>query len=163
MMRPTIPQLLLVAAGAAACAVLLSLSAPRWRALETDVRGGPTAPVVPPGRDATREPTVATVAPTLEEVRLRLVAARGDCWLVIRSGSAQGPIRFAGILQRGAAAQARGRRLWVSLGAAANLDATLNGRRLRSFPTGTIDVVVTPDGVSQAPSAGDPAPEVTPS
>jgi Domain of unknown function (DUF4115) len=87
-------------------------------------------------------------------VTLRLAAARGDCWIVIRSASSKGAVRYVGTLEHGAALQARGARLWVSLGAAGNLDATLNGKRLHRFPTGTIDLIVTGTGVRQAALVG---------
>jgi hypothetical protein len=62
--------------------------------------------------------------------------------------SATGKLLFAGNLEQGKSIRFTKKRLWVAFGAGANLDVTLNGRRVESFPTGTAAVVVTAKGVS---------------
>ena len=80
--------------------------------------------------------------------KLVLTAARGDCWLEARVSSATGKLLFAGTLEQGRSIRLTRSRLWVAFGAGANLEVTLNGRRVESFPTGTAAVRVTAKGVS---------------
>ena len=160
MRRPTTPELLFVVAGAATCVAFLFLSVPLWR--QYHAHAVSVAAPAPPVRSGTpRPPTTAPAARRAPHrvaagaVTLRLEAARGSCWIVIRSTSNKGAVRYVGTLEQGASLRARGVRLWVSLGAAGNLDATLNGKRLRKLPTGTIDLIVTTNGVRRAPSPAD--------
>jgi hypothetical protein len=97
--------------------------------------------------------TVTTAAPaepgtTVAPVRLAVTAARGDCWIDARAGSAAGKVIFAGTLTQGRSLHFKRKRLWLSVGAGANLDVRLNGRRVADFPFGTATVVVTAGGVS---------------
>jgi hypothetical protein len=80
-------------------------------------------------------------APVPTSGRLVLTAARGDCWLVVRAGSAGGRVLFSGTLFRSRTVSFQGRKFWISLGAASNVDARFNGKRLRGFPTGTANVL----------------------
>jgi hypothetical protein len=105
-------------------------------------------------RDVTT--TVTTAAPaepaaTVAPVRLAVTAARGDCWIDARAGSAAGKGIFAGTLTQGHSLRFRRKRLWLSVGAGANLDVRLNGRRVADFPSGTATVLVTARGVRSAP------------
>ena len=76
-----------------------------------------------------------------------VTALRGDSYLEIRAGSPKGPVRWAGILQRGDSAEAVGKRLWIRMGAAQNVDVIVNGEPATSLPIPTGDVVVTADGI----------------
>ncbi len=82
-------------------------------------------------------------------VKLALTAARGDCWVSIRSGGATGKLLFQGTLDRGKTIRYVGRRFWLQFGDAPseNLDVKLNGRLVRDFPTERSVVVVSPRGV----------------
>jgi hypothetical protein len=84
---------------------------------------------------------------------LTLTAARGDCWLSVRAGTPDGKVLYEGTLVSGRTIQLAGARLWVRMGAAANLDLTLNGKRVAGLAAGTADLVVTPSGVRPASSA----------
>jgi hypothetical protein len=102
------------------------------------------------------EETVPTVteATTTEAApppppKLILTAARGECYLVVRRGSAEGEVLYEGILAQGGALDFAGARFWLRLGASANLDATLAGKALE-LPVGTVDVVVTRAGARLA-------------
>ena len=86
--------------------------------------------------------------PAVAPVRLALTASRGDCWVEARTGSAAGKIIFAATLAQGRSLHFRRKRLWLSVGAGANLDVRLNGRPVADFPSGTATVVVTAAGVS---------------
>jgi hypothetical protein len=81
---------------------------------------------------------------------LVLTAARGDCWLSARSGSAEGRVLYEGTLLSGRSLRLDGAQVWVRFGAAANVDVTLNGRETAPLPAGTGDVVVTAKGIRPA-------------
>jgi cytoskeleton protein RodZ len=83
--------------------------------------------------------------------RLVLVAAGGDCWLSVRTGSREGRVLYEGMLREGDSLPVAGKRLWIRIGAPWNLEARLNGRVLSSLPTDTGNVFVTPAGLSPAP------------
>jgi hypothetical protein len=85
--------------------------------------------------------------------RLDVVAARGASWLVVRSGSARGPVLFAGILARGRSVHFRKPGLWLQLGAASNVELRANGARPSRRLFGTLDAVVTRSGFCQVPLA----------
>lgn len=66
---------------------------------------------------------------------LRLVAARGDCWLEIHASSQRGRLLYQGILRRGSWLAFVRRFLWIRMGAPLNLDVRLNGKPLRLAST----------------------------
>jgi cytoskeletal protein RodZ len=117
-----------------------------------DVPQTVTARVTVPAEAAERAPASGTPPakrPASPAANLLLTAARGDCWLEARVSSATGKLLFTGNLEQGRSIRlTKTRRLWVAFGAGANLDVTLNGRRVEGFPTGTAAVVVTAKGVS---------------
>ena len=114
-----------------------------------------SAPTAAPVEETTPVVPVASrpVAPAparASTVALVLTAARGDCWVSLRSGSADGKVLYEGVLVSGRTVRAKAPQLWIRLGAAANLDITLNGKRAAALPAGTIDVVATPKGIGPA-------------
>jgi hypothetical protein len=68
---------------------------------------------------------------------------------MVRSVSAQGPVLFEGVLTAGAIRRFAGSRLWLRVGAGANLDARVNGRPLNLL-AGTFTALVTPGGLRPA-------------
>jgi hypothetical protein len=86
-----------------------------------------TTPVAPPAR-----PSISTIV---------LTAARGDCWVLARDGSSTGPVVYEGLLQQGSSTRLKAKRLWLSLGAAANVDVVIDGKP-EELPGGTVEVVV---------------------
>jgi hypothetical protein len=80
---------------------------------------------------------------------LVLTATRGECYLVVRRGSADGDVLYEAILPQGGAVDFAGPRLWLRLGASTNLDATLDGKPIK-LPEGTVDVLVTRAGARLA-------------
>jgi uncharacterized protein DUF4115 len=86
-------------------------------------------------------PTSTAIAPTTE---LRLRAVR-DTWLAVRP-AATGSTVYEGILQAGETKSFTGTAFWVRFGAASNVFATLNGKRL-SLPGGTYSVPITAAGL----------------
>ncbi len=87
----------------------------------------------------------ARSAPTT--ARLVLTAARGRCWLMVRRGSASGPLVFESTVAQGQTVRFTVGRLWIRVGAPWNLSATLSGKPLQ-LPATIGDVVVTPHGTS---------------
>jgi hypothetical protein len=100
-----------------------------------------------PVRRTTPTPTpTATPTPTRPPTPLASVvvtAARGDSWILARLGSENGRLLDERVLAQGESATLRGARVWLSLGAAGNVDVTVNGAE-RELPTGTVTVVLGP-------------------
>jgi cytoskeletal protein RodZ len=90
----------------------------------------------PPARRTTSVAGKKVARPT----RVVVVAVRGDSWIEARSGDAAGAVLYRGNLQHGRSLRLRARRLWMRLGAASNLDVTLNGRKAGRSLFGTVDV-----------------------
>jgi hypothetical protein len=81
------------------------------------------------------------------KARLVLTAARGGCWMQVRAGGVGGRLLWEGTLEPGQTQRfVKNKRLWLELGAPANVNAKLNGERVR-FPGRPAIVVVTADGV----------------
>jgi cytoskeletal protein RodZ len=87
---------------------------------------------------------------TSAAARMVITATRGDCWLEAREGSAAGKVLSEGILEQGQSVSLKGRLIWLRLGAAANVDVTVNGKP-RPLPAGTIESVIPLAG----PAAGE--------
>jgi RodZ C-terminal domain len=77
-----------------------------------------------------------TVAHRTVESRVQIVASRGDCWV-----SARGPALVARVLHTGETVTLRGRKIWLELGAAGNVDVSVDGKA-RPVPSGTTNVVL---------------------
>jgi len=81
----------------------------------------------------------ATTATSTETVDLALTASR-PTWIEVRAGSATGTVLYTGTLASGTTKSFRGNAIWVRFGVASNVDAHLNGQRLR-LAAGTYDAV----------------------
>jgi hypothetical protein len=86
--------------------------------------------------------------PPIRQTQLRLAATRGSCWVMVRQTSATGQIIFEGVLAEGQSRQFTGEVFWLRLGAAANVDATVNGRLLKGLPQGTASLQISRKGLS---------------
>ena len=94
----------------------------------------------PPTTSATTT-TTNTAAPALATVVV--TASRGDCWISARLGSESGRVLEERLLAQGESVTLRGARVWMSIGAAANVDVTVNGED-RELQSGTVAVVLGP-------------------
>ena len=65
----------------------------------------------------------------------------------LHEGQLTGDVVYAGIVSRGASVTVKGGQLWIRFGAVGNLDLVLNGKPVRPTHTGTVDAVVTPNGL----------------
>jgi hypothetical protein len=141
-----------IAVGLAALNVLV------WQGIGVDegLEGG--APTAPPQREpaAERGDRTATIAeprtatapvaarrPTGRALlHFELAAVRGDCWMSVRRGSAEGEVLYEGVLASGESLRFTARRLWLRLGAASNVELSINGRAVEGMPAGTVDLVL---------------------
>jgi hypothetical protein len=57
------------------------------------------------------------------------------------AGSAAGPVLIERVVRSGEQVTLRARRIWLELGAAGNVDITLNGKA-RAIPSGTTTLVL---------------------
>ena len=97
-------------------------------------RAAPSPPPPPPRLVTTRAPR--PTVPTIE-----IYASRGDCWVSAHKGSQAGATLVERVLRQGETVRLRGRRIWLQLGAAGNVDLTVDGKD-RPIPNGTTDVVL---------------------
>ena len=118
--------------------------------------GGETADLVPGGglggtttSETTTGETPATQGDKRPELaRLVVTAARGDCWLRVRAGSAAGELLYQGTLEQGQTQRfTKWKRLFVELGMPAYLDAKLNGKPVENLPDEASIIVAKPGGV----------------
>jgi len=109
-------------------------------------------PPLPHTRVSTTAPPPAARTRTQKpggRARITFVATRGPCWLSVRLGSDTGRLLYERTLEQGQAVGFSGPRLWIRIGAPWNLDATLNGKRVR-LPGSLGNVVATAHGGLQA-------------
>ena len=92
-------------------------------------------------------PTKASAA--TRAVRLSLAAARGNCWVEVRSSSSKGKVLYVGTLLKGKSFKLVVSKLWIRFGAPENIQLELNGKVV-TIPSGTLDVLVTPTGIKPA-------------
>jgi Helix-turn-helix domain len=83
-------------------------------------------------------------------VSLVVTADRGGSWVEAHSGSASGPLLYQGTLENGRELRLAAQRIWLRLGAASNVSLVLNGRSTPRELFGTVDVVVTSQGIRPA-------------
>ena len=158
--RPVESNLVVVAlAGIVAVTVLVVVG---LREAGSDPQNEP--PIVPATTgqtttDSTATGTTAGPAPAAQtpvrRARLVLTAVRGDCWMQVRAGGVNGKLLFEGTVEQGQTQRfVKYKRLWLELGAPGNLNAKLNGRRLRDWPTRSSIIVVTAQDVRTLSTAG---------
>jgi Domain of unknown function (DUF4115) len=104
-----------------------------------------TEPAEQPATTAvTKHVRRTTPAPATTSLATVVVtASRGDCWISARLGSETGRVLDERILAQGESVTLRGARVWLSIGAAANVDVTVNGQD-REIQSGTVAVVLGP-------------------
>ena len=96
-----------------------------------------------------RKPPAATppAAPAYAVFR----AARGNCWLLVRSSGPAGPVLYERTLALGRTLRLPvSRALWVRIGAPWNLDLGIAGKAVTRLPTVPANVLVSKSGVAAA-------------
>jgi len=95
----------------------------------TTTQEAETGPVTATGQEPGGQARPAAKA------RLVLTAVRGECWVQVRANGVNGRLLYEGTLEIGQTQRfVRYKRLWLEVGAPANIDANLNGRRAANFP-----------------------------
>jgi cytoskeletal protein RodZ len=102
--------------------------------------------------ESTPGATTAAPAVAAPPVQLLLTAQKGSSRVVVRRGSANGPILWEGTLSKGDDQPVEGTRLWVFVQRSQNIALTLNGEATPPIGRGSHTVVVTEDGVELADS-----------
>ena len=110
--------------GSTAAATEPAQAPDRTVATQTDTQPAPTRP-----------------APAAEAI-IVVTAARGDSWFSARLGSEEGRVLDERVLAQGESVRLEGRRIWLSVGAAGNVDLTVNGKP-RTISPGTVELVLT--------------------
>ena len=115
------------------------------RLVSDPARSDQTAPPPPhaikPAPPQTRTQVAATRPSAPQAASVRIAATRGDCWVVAHAGSAAGPVLIERVIRSGEQVTLRARRIWLELGAAGNVDITVNGKA-RAIPSGTTSLVL---------------------
>jgi hypothetical protein len=106
----------------------------------------PAAPPPPQPAPPPAPPPVVEAVPrhAVAAKRILLVtitASRGNCWISAHTGSATGPLLAEKTLLEGDSASLRARRIWLELGAAGNVDISVNGRA-RPVSSGTTELIL---------------------
>lgn len=108
----------------------------------------PPAPAVatpppPPLTTTTTTPQPPATAPTTGTAVLVVRATRGPSLVSIRIESEDGASLHEGVVARGETIRVSGDTLWIRLGAASNVDMTLNDRPVEQLSAGPIDLIAT--------------------
>ena len=79
-------------------------------------------------------------------------ASRGRSWLLIRTGTATGPIVYQGVLPQGETLRfsLRHRDLWLRMGRPQDLDVLLSGRLVTGLPAQAANLLLTRSGAKAA-------------
>ena len=90
--------------------------------------------------------------PVALPTRAVLVAARGDCWLWVRSGGAHGPTVYEATLAQGKSLpiNLKNGPVWIDVGDPPKLDVRLGGRVVSGLPHQTGNVMLSRTGLTPA-------------
>jgi cytoskeletal protein RodZ len=106
---------------------------------------GSVAAAAPTATSKKTTPAVVSAAPTFTSIS----AARGRCWLIVRTGGPNGAVLFEGVLEQGQAKRFRiTSRLWVRMGRPDALDITVAGKLVGGLPAGPSNLVLTRAGAA---------------
>ena len=107
----------------------------------------PPAPATTERRTTERQTTAtapaATTATAVGPTVVVLTAARGESWFSARLGSESGTVLDERVLALGESVRLEGRRIWLSIGAAGNVEITVDGKP-RELAPGTVSMLLTP-------------------
>jgi Domain of unknown function (DUF4115) len=113
----------------------------------------PQAPSTPAATSVSVQRTTPTGRRTpsaAEPANVVLTAVRGDSWFSARVGSESGRVLAERVLAQGESVRLQATRIWLSIGAAGNVEVTVDGKPAELAP-GTVSVVLPAAGAS-APS-----------
>jgi len=140
-----------------------------WRSGWTETGSHVNRPVAPsvstaastttPAATTTTAPAVTSSVTTTEAAasagppkkpRIVVSATRGATWLTARAGSASGKVLFEGYLAQGRSLRYQLKRVWLRLGAAADVDVSVDGKLVGRALVGTVNVLVSRAGATPA-------------
>jgi cytoskeletal protein RodZ len=141
-------------------AIVLLAAVVAWERATADAQPGPVAAAAqkisastPSATTTTNSTTAVTTSaarahpPATRPAATQLqLTARSDTWVSVRKTSRTGPVLFEGTMASGDTRRFTGGSLSVRFGAAANVEATLNGRPL-PLPGGTYSVQIGRSGL----------------
>jgi cytoskeletal protein RodZ len=85
-----------------------------------------------PSASASPEPQASgTAVPAWQKNLIKLEAVDGDCWMEVRRNNSTGVVLFSGTLQKGDKKKFKGKDIWMSLGAPANVTLEAAGKKAR--------------------------------
>ncbi|HJQ74507.1 MAG TPA: RodZ domain-containing protein [Gaiellaceae bacterium] len=147
LLRPALVVVALVAIVAAVAAWQLSgSSGPKQGAPPTTVPTTTSKP--PPKKKQHHKKHVSAALPS----RATVVAAHGDSWLWVRSGSASGPTVYEGTLLQGKTLPVNLKHgpVWIRMGDPPSLDVRLGGKLVHGLPAQVGNVLLTRRGLKPA-------------
>jgi hypothetical protein len=133
----------LAVGGLVVIAIVVALAAWQLGGGSSNTATPPTVTTTPPPAPRQRpKPKPKPPAPPPKPSRLVLAAARGDCWIAVRLGSAAGKVVYENVLRSGERVVfGLARPLWVRVGDGHNVDALVNGKPFE-LPSVVGDVLV---------------------
>ena len=140
----------LVAAVGLALVLVLVLVALTCGGGDDDPMVTPPAPAVsnPPPPPVTTTTTTPQPPPQAAGNAVLVVrATRGSSLVSVRIESEDGASLHEGVVTEGETIRVSGDTLWIRLGAASNVDMTLNDRPVEQLPAGPIDLIATADTI----------------
>jgi len=94
----------------------------------------------------------STAVPAWQKNLVKIEATDGDCWMEVRRNNASGVVLFSGTLQKGDREKFKGKDVWMSLGAPANVRLNVEGDNVKlKGDTGPWTVEVIEGRVVQGP------------
>jgi Domain of unknown function (DUF4115) len=73
----------------------------------------------------------STAVPAWQKNLVRIEATDGDCWMEVRRDNSTGVVLFSGTVQRGDFKKFKGKDIWMSLGAPANVELQAAGKKAK--------------------------------
>jgi uncharacterized protein DUF4115 len=141
-------QRLAFAAAALIAFGLLVLNVLAWSGVIVEGPAGSAEETPPPAEPVAEPPSLTPPTPVSKRPQppaspptLSITATRGDCWVEVRAGSSTGSILYAATLASGNTVRFHRDKVWLRLGAASNVDLTVNGRP-SEIPPGTVELLV---------------------
>jgi cytoskeletal protein RodZ len=90
------------------------------------------SPSASPSSSKTPKPDESSTAvPAWQKNLVRIEAVDGDCWMEVRRNNAEGVVLFSGTLKQGDTKKFKGKDIWMSLGAPANVQLEAAGEKAK--------------------------------
>jgi cytoskeleton protein RodZ len=89
--------------------------------------GGPS----PKASKSPKPTTSATAIPAWQKDLVKVSAVDGDCWMEVRRNDSTGVVLFSGTVRKGDTKKFKGRDIWMSLGAPANVELEAAGKKVK--------------------------------